>query len=82
MVYNCFINCQNDNDYQTKNRVSTSLDMFPTMLSALGFTWNGNRLGLGTNLFSTQKTITEELGYDYFNAELSKKSQFYIDTFS
>ena len=60
-----------------KNRLVSSFDVFPTTLALLGATWEGDRLGLGTNLFSDSKTIFEEYGYDYVNNELKKKSIFY-----
>ena len=40
----------------------TTLDFFPTTLAAMGVKIEGDRLGLGTNLFSSKKTLTEELG--------------------
>jgi phosphoglycerol transferase len=55
--------------------------MFPTTLAALGATIEGDRLGLGTNLFSDKETLTEKYGYDKLEEELSKTSDFYIETF-
>ena len=80
-IYNCFINTDINLDYNTKNRIFTPMDIFPTVLSSLGFSWDGNRLGLGTNLFSSQQTLAEELGFDYLNNELSKRSNYYIEKF-
>ena len=51
-----------------KNREFTTLDMFPTTLAAIGCKIEGNRLGLGTNLFSSERTLSEQLGMDYLNA--------------
>ena len=51
--------------------------MFPTTLASLGVEIEGNRLGLGTNLFSDRKTIIEEKGYSYVFNELNKRSTFY-----
>ncbi len=39
----------------TRNRVFTTMDLFPTVLSALGFEIEGDRLGLGTDLFPPGK---------------------------
>lgn len=75
-VYNCFINSK-ATPVTTKNRVFTAMDMMPSTLAAMGCQITGNRLGLGTNLFSDTKTLPEEMGYDSFNAEISKKSTFY-----
>ena len=76
-VYNCYINSSKEPVGSTKNRIFTSLDFFPTTLSAMGFEISGNRLGLGTDLFSGEKTLAEELGFDAFNAELGKYSKYY-----
>ena len=75
-VFNTFLNT-NIKNVNNKNRTVSSFDIFPTTLSLLGATWEGDRLGLGTNLFSGSKTIFEEYGYDYVNNELKKKSIFY-----
>lgn len=65
----------------TKNRIFTPIDMFPTVLTAMGFEYEGNRLGLGTDMYSEQETIAEEIGYDQFNTQLNGYSNFYLDTF-
>ena len=38
----------------------------------------GDRLGLGTNLFSNKKTLIEKVGYDKFNEEISSYSSYYM----
>lgn len=81
-VYNCFINSSVEPVLGEKNRTLTIMDMFPTTLAAMGFKIEGDRLGLGTNAFSKKKTLAEKMGYDDFNAELEKYSQYYIDKFS
>lgn len=60
-----------------KNRLFNTMDLFPTTLASLGVTIDGNRLGLGTNLFSNKATLMEELGADTFNLEVSKRSSYY-----
>lgn len=82
MVYNCFINSAKGNDLSYKNREFCSVDMFPTVLSAMGFEIKESRLGIGTDMFSGIKTYSEEMGYSEFNNELSKFSKYYIDNFS
>lgn len=79
-IYNCFLNLpfQAEN---TKNREFTSLDLFPTTLAALGCEIEGERLGLGTNLFSGKKTLAEEMGYERFDRDLAKKSDYYAVNF-
>lgn len=63
----------------TNNRIFTSLDLFPTTISSLGIEIAGNRLGLGTDLFSKEQTLFEQYGLDYVNEELAKHSTFYVD---
>lgn len=71
-----------------KNRTFSVIDMFPTTLAAMGVKIKGNRLGLGTNLFSGKPTLLEQtypnFGQDenedtvtFVNREFSKNSKFY-----
>jgi len=60
----------------TTARTFTTLDAYPTTLAALGATIEGNRLGLGVNLYSSGKTLAEELGYEEMDDEFIKKSTF------
>lgn len=80
-LYNCFINAECEVAGDKFHREFTSLDLFPTTLAAMGFEIEGNRLGLGTNLFSNEPTLTERLGYDSFNVELGKYSKYYVEHF-
>lgn len=75
-VYNTIINSAIE-PQNTTNRKFTTMDMYPTILASMGVQIEGERLGLGTNLFSGEKTLVEELGYDYVDKELRKKSDFY-----
>ena len=82
MVYNCFINTDYDPaSLKMKNRVFDTMDMFPTVLAAIGYKIPDDRLGLGTNMFSGKETLCETLGSDYIDAEVQKYSQFYADNF-
>lgn len=78
-IFNTFINVYNDSNVQNKNRTFTTMDMFPTTLGAMGVEIEGNRLGIGTNLFSNSKTLAEELGIDNLNKELKKNSSYYYN---
>ena len=51
--------------------------MFPTTLAAMGVEIEGERLGLGTNLFSDRMTLAEQYGRETFESEIRKKSDFY-----
>lgn len=79
-VYNCIINSATTSDTY-KNREFTSLDMFPTTLASMGCKIQGERLGLGTNLFSTKKTLVEEMGFNEFNKQLGLNSKYYNENF-
>lgn len=81
-MYNCILNADVDLQSKTQNRVFTTFDMFPTTLAAMGFEIKGDRLGLGTNLFSPLPTLAEEKGYDWLDAEISKYSTYYAKHFS
>ncbi len=72
-TYTVYINAAVESETD-EYRTYTTLDNFPTTLAALGVNIEGNRLGLGTNLFSSLQTFVEEMGYDEFNTELSKSS--------
>lgn len=80
-MYNCFLNsvAQTEN---VKNRKFCTMDMFPTTLAAIGCTIEGDRLGLGTNLFSDRTTMMEEMGIGKFDKEVSVFSRYYIETFA
>ena len=61
----------------TKNRKYSTMDFMPTTLAALGANIEGNKLGLGVNLFSDEPTLLEKYGKEYVEAELKKTSKFY-----
>lgn len=75
-IYNAFINTAIQPINQ-KNREFTTLDLYPTILASIGVSIEGERLGLGTNLFSSVPTLSEEFSFDYLNTELKKTSTFY-----
>lgn len=60
-----------------KKRKFSSFDMYPTVLEALGVQIEGHRLGLGTSLFSTEKTLLERMPLDTLNSKLRGKSYQY-----
>lgn len=79
-VYNCIINSAVTTE-NSKHRDFTTMDLFPTTLAALGCTIEGNRLGLGTNLFSDEKTLIEIYTFQEVNQEFGKYSDFYTKEF-
>ncbi|MBR2834028.1 MAG: LTA synthase family protein [Bacilli bacterium] len=77
-IYNVFMNSKVDTK-NDKNREFSTFDFFPTTLAAMGFNIEGDRLGLGTNLFSGKTTLIERDGVNQVNGELYKRSKFYND---
>lgn len=76
-VYTTYINA--DVSAGDERREFSTFDAFPTTLAALGVKIEGNRLGLGTNLFSDEQTLTEIYGVEKENLELSRNSKFLED---
>lgn len=81
-VYNCWINADAPDPVARYDRQFTAMDIFPTILSALGFDIQGDRLGLGTDLLSSQRTLAERLGLGVIDAELMVQSNFYVEHFA
>lgn len=78
-IYNLFINSTIDSvsDSIRYDRIFSTMDMYPTTLAAIGVKIPGERLGLGTNLFSGEKTLPEVYGWSHLDEELAKRSSFY-----
>lgn len=74
-TYTAYINSA-VNPVNNMKRTYTTMDNFPTTLAAMGVKIEGNRLGLGTNLFSEELTLMESVGEEELKAELKKKSEF------
>lgn len=74
--YDLFINPYKKSEY-TSDRLFTTLDIFPTIVYSLGGEIEGNKLGLGTNLFSGEKTLYETYGINKTEAEMQYNSKFY-----
>lgn len=75
-VYTVFLNSAAKRKERNKREYST-FDYFPTTLAAMGVEIPGNRLGLGTNLFSGESTLTEKFGKEE-KKELEERSDFMI----
>ncbi len=78
-IYNCFINT--GLEVSTRTKTACNLDLMPTILTAMGADIEGERLGLGTNLFSEVPTLAEEMGKEVFMSETSKYSKMYNEQF-
>ena len=75
-VYTVFLNAGVEPEEPDRTRLYSTLDQFPTTLAALGCRIEGNRLGLGTNLYSSQETLLERYGEDEVVSQMQKKSNF------
>lgn len=75
-VYVNYINAAPVENNSTGYREYSTFDTFPTTLASLGATISGNKLGLGTNLYSGIPTDIEELGKETMFTELNKPSEF------
>lgn len=75
-VYTVFINPKITPEVTT-NRTYTTMDLFPTILASLGVQIEGERLGLGTNLFSNEVTLVERYGIRELNTQLQLRSTFF-----
>lgn len=60
-----------------KTRDYCTLDLFPTIMEAMGIQIDGHRLGLGTSLYSDLPTLIEQMGLLGLNAELTADSDYY-----
>lgn len=80
-MYCCYINSACKTQDPTNRRKFTVFDLYPTTLASLGVKIDGNRLALGANLFSNEKTLLEQYSITHINLEFYKRSQFMIDMF-
>ena len=53
------------------------MDFYPTTLASLGVKIDGDKLGLGVNLFSDEQTLLEKYGFKKVDEEFAKVSAFY-----
>ena len=74
-TYFCIINPAEGVESGTERRYYSTFDIFPTTLAALGATVEGDRLGLGTNLYGTKETLLEHFGRERLEKELECRSK-------
>ena len=82
-VFNMIINPVDEvkNSGNLFSRDFYAMDMYPTILSSIGVKIEGDRLGLGTDLFSGRQTLYEKLGVEPVRDSLFRNSKFYNDYF-
>lgn len=73
-VFTAYINSART--YNGEKRQYSSFDTFPTLLASIGADIEGDKLGLGVNLYSSSSTLTEEMGVKGINDKLIAKSEF------
>ncbi|MCL2024755.1 MAG: LTA synthase family protein [Coriobacteriia bacterium] len=81
-VYNLFLNVAPGVEPApgaTTQRTFIATDLYPTTLAAMGARVPGDRLGLGTNLFSGTPTLAERYGVERLHEEFQRFSRFYAD---
>lgn len=75
-IFDLYINSPIQTEHD-KKRLYSSMDIFPTTLASLNVQIEGERLGLGTNLYSGKSTLIEEKSVLIVFEELEKRSIFY-----
>lgn len=71
---NTLIMLGNGIEPQRIRRDATMLDVFPTILDALGFNLERDRASLGTSLFSSNRTLVEAHGIEVLNERLREET--------
>ena len=74
-TYTAYINAAAETEVPDLRREYTTFDHYPTTLASLGVEIEGNRLGLGTNLFSSESTLIEKYGRDVVSTEVQRESE-------
>lgn len=76
-IFNLFLNAPLE-PVDASNRLFASADLFPTTLASLGVSIQGERLGIGTNLFSSRKTLVEQYTPEQYYLNMNQSSEFYV----
>ena len=75
-TYTAYINSAAEEVGEKRWRKYSTMDNFPTTLAAMGAKIEGDRLGLGTNLYSGKDTLIETYGFGKVSDEINKRSKF------
>jgi phosphoglycerol transferase len=73
---NIFINSLLNPAY-AKNREFSHFDMFPALIDSIGGRYDSAGLGLGRSMNKGEKTLIEQIGRQFFDDNLKRKSDFY-----
>mgnify|MGYP002348411956 CR=1 FL=1 len=81
-TFNLILNSKADKtEMVTNDRVFTAVDYFPTIVASLGVQIEGDRLGLGMNLYSGKQTLAERVGIEILNQNLPVNDNWYTQQF-
>ena len=80
-VYNCILGSDRKLARSMDNRQLTTMDLFPTVMEALGYTIEGRRLGIGTSLYADIPTLLERYGTEELSALVTGSSEYYLNRF-
>ncbi|WP_297237187.1 LTA synthase family protein [uncultured Faecalicoccus sp.] len=75
-IWNCFVHSVKQ-PLSTNHREFSTLDLFPTILSSMGFELPKGGLGLGRDLFGAEKTLLEKYGEKDLNLKIKRQSKLY-----
>ena len=75
-TYTAYINSAVKRADEGRRREFSTMDNFPTTLAAMGVEIKGDRLGLGTNLYSNEPTLIEQYGFERVCEEINRRSAF------
>lgn len=80
-VYNCILGSSRVPAKPMNKRQLTAMDLFPTVMEALGYTIEGRRLGIGTSLYADRPTLLETYGTEELTALVTGTSDYYMNHF-
>lgn len=62
---------------EKRKQYISSVDMAPTILQASGAYWGSSKFGLGSSIFSKDKSLIQRLGQKKYNRYMSAPSKMY-----
>ena len=62
---------------EKKNKLNGAVDIAPSILQAVGATWNSSRFGLGTSIFSKEDSLVQKLGVKTYDKYVAMPSKLY-----
>lgn len=81
-IFTLFANPAAPGDSVRRERLFATWDLPATLLAAVGAHLPGDRFGLGTSLFSNEKTLLERDGVSKYNRLIKKRSKLYQESYA